>query len=53
MKKCDFCGKKKKRNKLKYAVIHYEIISENEIIKKSGFLCKKCIKKLRFEYYPF
>ena len=50
---CSICGKKKKRSKLKYTVIHYDIISENEIIHKNGFLCKKCIKKLRFEYCPF
>lgn len=53
METCKLCGKLKKRKKVKYCVFSYDIISENEIIKINGFLCKKCIKKLKRIYYPF
>ena len=53
MKTCQMCQKHKKRKKVRYTVFSYYLLADDETIKKSGFLCKKCIKKLKFDYYPF
>lgn len=47
MKTCGLCGKLKKRGKVKYVNFSFFFVSDDETIKTTGYLCKKCIKKLK------
>lgn len=46
METCSLCGKLKKRDKVKYVNFTFSFVSDDETIEKSGYLCKKCIKKI-------
>ena len=47
METCSLCGKTKKRGKVKYVNFSFSFVSDDDKIKASGYLCKKCIKKIR------
>lgn len=47
METCSLCGKLKKRGKVKYVNFTFTFVSDDDTIKSNGYLCKKCIKKIR------
>ena len=47
METCSLCGKLKKRGKVKYVNFTFSFVSDDDTIKSNGYLCKKCIKKIR------
>ena len=53
METCTLCGKLKKRNKVKYTHFSFSFVSDDDKIETSGYLCKKCIKKMKKPFSIF